>query len=357
MKGDINLKTLLNTEKFINEKLADKSIESYAIIVGYGDDEWVFMSDDVNMDTYFDAASIGKVFPTTALALKGIDKGLLSLDDTVGKFYPDAPADKQNITIKHLLTHTSGMIRKQFPANVAERGRDSIAEFVLNTPCEYELGTMYAYCCSAILILGFILEKVYGLTLDRAFEELLCKPLGLTRSKYNIAHDEPNAVNCNHDPNVTDIRWDDNNVKLMRGIPAANGGNFITAGDLQKFVKALIAKDARLYSEEMFEISERNYTEGLPVLDEKRGQENHGLGFTYVNENCYQARDLFPDGSIGHNGWSGQSFYLYRPLGLYVIFLSNATRCTAKKYGHTDDDVVHNLRADLHKAIKLDLGL
>lgn len=351
------MKSLTNTEQLLAEKVADKSIESYALIVGYGDNEWIFTSKDVDLDTYFDAASLGKIFPTTTLALKALDEGRLSLDDTLDKFFANVPNDKKNITVKHLLTHTSGMLRKEFPENVAERGRESIAEFILNAPLASEIGTRYAYCCTGMVLLGFIVEKAFGMTLDEAFQKLLCESLGLTRSRYNVPSDEPNAVNCNHNLAVTDIRWDDHNVRMMNGIPAGPGGNYCTAGDLQKFVKAVIRRDGRLYSKEMFDLAEKNQTENLQVMDKGRGIENHALGYTYVNENCAQARDLFPNGSIGHDGWTGQSFYLNRDMNLYVILLTNATRCTVKKYGKADYNEVCAMRAEFHRAIKNDLGL
>lgn len=353
------MKSLNSTEKLINELVQEKSIESYAIVIGYGEDEWVFSSPKVNMDTYFDAASVGKIFPTTTLALIAIDRGLLSLDDTLEKFFPGVPEDKKSITVKQLLTHTSGMLRREFPENVAERGRESIAEFILGVPLSYEPGTHYAYCCTGMVLMGFIVEKIFGMGLDEALEEYIKKPLGLTRSKYNISINEPNAALCNTDPNVFDCRYDDHNVTMMQGIPAGPGGNFITAGDMRKFVKALVEKDPRLFSEKTFALAEQNYTGGLPVLDIHRGFENHGLGFTYVNENCSQARDLFPEGSIGHDGSTGQSFYLNHDMKLYVIFLSNASRCDAIKLGrHSYDyNAVCEMRAKLHRAIKSDLGI
>jgi len=348
---------LKHTEALLAQKIADGSIESYALLIGYGEREWSLMSDDVNLDTYFDAASLGKIFPTTTLALKAIDEGKLSLEDRLEKFFPNVPSDKKDITVSHLMTHTSGMLRKEFPENVAERGRESVTEFILSIPLAYPIGTKYAYCCTGMVLLGFILEKVFGMPLDEAFQELLCKPLGLTRSCYNVPSDEPNAVNCNHNPDIQDIRWDDHNVSMMQGIPAGPGGNYCTPGDLQKFVKAIIRRDERLYSRAMYDFAEQNRTEGLEVLDIKRGIENHALGYTYVNQHCAQARDLFPEGSIGHDGWTGQSFYLNRDGRLYVIFLTNATRCTAKKYGKANYDKVCAMRAEFHRAIKADLEL
>ena len=208
-----------------------------------------------------------------------------------------------------------------------------------------------------MVLLGFIVEKAFGMPLDEAFQHLLCEPLGLTRSRYNLQHDEPNAVNCNCKLSVTDIRRDDHNVEMMNGIPAGAGGNYCTAADLRKFVKAIIRKDERIYSEATFDLAERNCTEGLETMDRNRGIENHALGYTYVNQNCAQARDLFPDGSIGHDGWTGQSFYLNRDMDLYVILLTDATRCTVKKYGRPNYDEVCAVRAEIHRAIKADLEL
>lgn len=86
----------------MNECLKNNVFDSYALAVGYKVEEWIYTSDNVNPDTYFDEASIGKVFPTSTLVLKAISDGHLSLDDTLEKFFPNIPSDKKNITIKHM---------------------------------------------------------------------------------------------------------------------------------------------------------------------------------------------------------------------------------------------------------------
>lgn len=349
------MKKLVNTEKIINDYLKKESFTSYALIVGYKGDEWTLTSDDVNLDTYFDAASVGKVFPTSTLAVKAIGEGKLSLEDTLEKFFFEVPKDKKDITIKQLLTHTSGILRCEFPDDIAKDGRKSITEYILNQPLAFEPGKHFAYSCNAITLLGFIIEKVFGVTLDEAFRLYIVEPLGMTRSKYNIAIDEENSVVCYHQESHTDYPWDDHNVRAMNGIPAGAGGNFCTAGDLRKFVKAIISKDERLYKEEMFDIAEQNYTAGIESMPDYVVYGNHGLGYEYVDSKCLQANVLFPEGSVGKEGYTGQSFYLSREKNLYVILLTNATRCIAKKFGYVNYDEVCRMRTEIHKAIKRDL--
>ena len=139
---------LTNTEKLLSQKVNDGCITSYALLIGYKGYDFEMHSHDVDLDTYFDAASLGKIFPTTTISLKAIDEGRISFNDTLDKFFPSVPNDKKRITVRHLMTHTSGMLRREFPENVAERGRESIAEFILNIPLSYEIGTKYAYCCT-----------------------------------------------------------------------------------------------------------------------------------------------------------------------------------------------------------------
>ena len=349
---------LTNTQLEIKRQLDIHAFSKYALLVGFRDREWSYLAPGVDLDSYFDAASVGKVFPTSALALHAISEGLLSLDDTLEKFFPNVPNDKKQITVKHLMTHTSGMLRRAYPEKIGLLGRERVAEFIFSNPLGYEPGTHFAYCCDGILLLGFIVEKVFGVSLDEAFEIYIKKPLGMTRSTYHIKNDEENMVMCNHRVNYDGLIYDDANVRALCGIPAGNGGNFITAGDLQKFVKALIKKDDRLYSNKVFSLAEQNYTGSLPILDANRSTENHGLGYVYVNENCLQARELFPTGSIGHVGWTGQSFYLNRELGLYVILLTDSMRsfCLKEPAKYHEHDV-HQMRIDIHRAIKKDLQL
>ena len=348
---------LKTTQALLEQLQENKTLEEYAILVGYQDQEWALTSGNVNLDTYFDIASMGKIFPTTTLALMAVSEGKLALTDTLDHFFPFVPEDKKQITVRHLMTHTSGMLRWEFPDDIAQNGREGIARWILQRPLDFATGTRKAYSCNAMILLGFILEKIWQQSLDVLFRQRVLQPLGLSRSRYNIAKDEPNAVLCCTHSDEAAYPLDDGNVRKMKGIPAGNGGNFSTANDLRAFVKALLRQDPKLYSKELFALAETNLTKGLPVLDEFRGKENHGLGYVIVDENCPNANTLFPHGSIGHSGFTGQSFFLNRELGLYVIQLTNAARCSAQKHGHVDSLEVRKMRADLHTAIKKDLAL
>ena len=348
---------LEHTRQLIEKWVKCGALESYALEIGYLGERITMYSPDVNDDTIFDAASLGKVFPTAVLIIRAIDNGLISPDDRLTRFFENVPEDKRQITVKHLLTHTSGMLRATYPDDVAKDGRHGVISFVLNQPLAYETGTKYAYCCDGFLLLGFIAEIVYGAPLEEVFTKQFAEPLGMTRSKYHLSENESNMAMCLTRLEIGESMIDDYNVRRLRGIPAGNGGNYCTMHDIRLFVKALMERDERLYSKEAFDLAEQNYTAGLPVLDEFRGTDNRGFGFVYVNDRCYQACDLFPVGSIGHEGYTGQSFFLCRSPELYVILLSNATRCTVKRYGKARYEEVCDMRAELHRTIAKDLGL
>ena len=83
--------------------------------------------------------------------------------------------------------------------------------------------------------------------------------------------------------------------------------------------------------------------------------ESRGLGFLYVDERYAQTGGLFPDGSIGHCGHTGQSVFVDYRSGLYVIILSDATVSTVRKYGKERYNEVMDMRSRLHAAIKQDM--
>lgn len=104
----------------------------------------------------------------------------------------------------------------------------------------------------------------------------------------------------------------------------------------------------RLIREKTLSLARQNHTPGMA--------ESRGLGFLFVDGRYAQAGGLFPDGSIGHCGHTGQSVFVDPDRGFYVILLSDATVSTVKKYGKENYGEVMAMRRDLHRAILQDLG-
>ena len=351
------MKQLRQTLNVIQKLQAEGALDSYAVMVGFAGQEWTLYSQDVNDETFFDMASVGKVFPTSTLILQAVDKGLLSLDDTLQVFFPEVPEDKKDVTVWQLLTHSSGLIRSCFPKDAGKEGRKSVLAHIFSQPKVYESGTKYAYSCDGFILLGFILERLYGMGLDEIFREHIVKPLGMTRSRYLISINEENAVPCYHYPVLTDTPIYDDNLRTCPDIPAGTGEDFCTPHDTRIFVKAILNKDERLYRNELFALAEQNHTKEIPCLENYVCFADHGLGYEYINEKCPQANILFPNGSFGKEGWTGQSFYISREKNLYVILLTNAMRCATLRLGNPDSDEVNRVRSEIHRAIGQDLGM
>jgi len=339
---------LTNTKRLMQHKLEQQAFDTYVVLVHANGEELMFTSDNADGDTLFDIASCGKILHTSPLILQAADEGRLSLNSTLADFFDNVPEDKKAITIKQLLTHSSGIVRIPLPKEICAQGIDATAAYIIANPLAYAPGSDYIYSCNGMILLGYILEKLYGKTLDVLFEERLKKPLGMTRSCFKIEVDEPNAAICYTRREVGPLRFDDANV-LNMGRVGGSGGSFFSANDVHRFAKAVMEKNEVLFSRPFHDLAEVNYTPNY--------SEGRGLGYLVVDEKYPQTGNLFPIGSFGHCGHTGQSMFFNRKLDLYAVILTNATRFSAMKQNFVHDDygTVMAMRAEIHNEIKRDL--
>lgn len=139
-------------------------------------------------DHIFRIGSITKQFTAVAI-LQLIEQGKLDQQDEITKFIPDYPVQGNNITIEHLLTHTSGIKSYTGMADYGEKMSKDITptemiEYFKNEPMEFEPGTAFRYNNSGYFLLGYIIEIITGQTYPEYLEENIFKPLGMTHSMY-----------------------------------------------------------------------------------------------------------------------------------------------------------------------------
>ena len=330
---------MYNLNRMIDEAVESGTVTHIAVRVGMGDRIlYDAFRGDVHEKTLFDMASVTKIMVTTTLALIALDRGLLSLEDPVNRFYPTS----KPLTVRHLLTHTMGIGYK----NLRQDGNTyaNIAEKILEIPSDIEIGSDVRYSCPGYILLGKLLEKIFGMPLNEAFEQLVAKPLGLFDSSF-LPQRRQDAVNANTDEAMRGI-VNDNNCRFLGGV-AGNAGLFSNLADVTKYVGFLQSRGAPLLRAETFSGAIQNQTAGM--------SQSRGLGFLYVDQRYTQTGKLFASGSIGHGGHTGQSIFADLQSGLYVIILSDATVSTVRKYGEEHYDEVTRLRECLHSAIKSDL--
>ena len=315
--------------------------------VGVGDEVLTeaYRSPDGKLDdrTLFDMASVTKIFAVTAVTLQAFENGKLAPDTRVAEFFP-VPPDKETLTIRHLLTHTLGIGHRSL--NRPEITYENVAAAILSLPCDAPVGTRVLYSCPGFILLGKILERVYGRRLDALFRELVAEPLGMTGSGYLPLPGVFPAVNSGRSP--ADLyQVNDYNCRHLGGI-AGNAGLFSNLHDAGLFVRMLLRDGEPLFSRETLDAAARNHTPW--------GEESRGLGFLYVDSRYTQTGGLFPPGSIGHCGHTGQSFFVDRASGLYVILLTDATITQTLRDGKEHYARVMQMRAEVHDAIKRDLA-
>ena len=145
----------------------------------------------VTAETVFQTASVGKQFTAVAVMLQ-VEAGRLGLDESIRAYFPDAPTSWQAITVRHLLTHTSGI-----PDYFDGLGPDQTQEFDLRRdytedelrqafyrlPLEFEPGARWHYSNSGYALLGFLVRRVSGHFYGDVLAERVFRPLGMTTAR------------------------------------------------------------------------------------------------------------------------------------------------------------------------------
>jgi CubicO group peptidase (beta-lactamase class C family) len=153
---------------------------------GHANREWAIPN---GPDTKFRIASLTKQFTAAAILLLA-ERGKLKVDDRISRYLPDAPAAWKDVTVFHLLTHSSGIPDltrfenfREIQATPTTAAR-SIASF-RDKPLEFTPGERVEYSSSGYILLGYLIEQLSGQPYDRFLQEAIFAPLGMKDSGYD----------------------------------------------------------------------------------------------------------------------------------------------------------------------------
>lgn len=135
-------------------------------------------------DTIVDILSLTKQF-TAAAILKLEEQGVLSVNDTLDRFFDDVPEAKKSITLHHLLTHTSG-VKANYKYDYRKVERDELEQNVLKSWLRSNPGDEYHYSNAGYSLLGIIIEKVSGKSYEEFLHEHFFEPAGMTQTGYRL---------------------------------------------------------------------------------------------------------------------------------------------------------------------------
>jgi CubicO group peptidase (beta-lactamase class C family) len=255
----------------------------------------------------FDVASLTKPLITATVAMRLVEMGRLSLEQTLDRLVPEAPWGKQ-ICIEDLLLHTSGL-----PAWRPLHEAGDPWRALLEVPLEREPGTSPVYSCLGFILLGRALEALTGQTLRHLGQDLVIRPLGLRRSRFS--GDSTDAVPTELSVSAGTVH--DDNARSLGGVPG-NSGLFASCEDVglyaSAFLRSLAGHEGLLRPDTARQMIQPR-TEGV---DEARG-----LGWLVQAGFRTSAGEAMGPRAFGHTGFTGCSLFFDPDRGLGVVLLTN----------------------------------
>jgi SSS family transporter len=274
-------------------------------------------------DTIFDLASLTKVMATAPAVMQLYEQGRFRLNDPVANYLPEfAVNGKQDITIRQLLTHYSGL-----PADVSLEDpwlgkQEGLRRAFASTPVTAP-GVQFRYSDINFLVLGALVEKLSGLTLDQYQQRYLAQPLGVEHMRFLPPEAWRNRIAPTQYDHGVMLRGvvHDPTSRRMGGV-AGHAGLFSTAGDVAIYAQNLLDRLAgRPSSFPLQQLTlEKMTTPGQPAT----GTALRGLGWDIESPFSSNRGELFPVGSFGHTGFTGTSIWMDPSSDTYVVFMSNS---------------------------------
>jgi CubicO group peptidase (beta-lactamase class C family) len=303
-------------------------------------------------ETVFDLASLTKPMATATACLLLVADGAISLDDPVVRHLPTfAERDKEGVTIRHLLTHSSGLKPwRAFHEPLLERerktgqrlvgtpeGRDRVLDRILRSSLVHEPGTAAVYGDLDFITLGALVEAVSGTALDDFCQQRIFGPLGLDSTRFVHLGEDGRGVSeaarrgfaatedCPWRSRVVWGEVHDPNAYAMGGV-AGHAGLFAPADDVMRFGSTLLdvwhGRSEALPRELLRSFFERQQ---IPMGSD------WALGWDTPTPGASSSGKHMSKNSVGHLGFTGTSLWIDLEQEAVIVMLTNRVHLVAKR--------------------------
>ncbi|HTD96033.1 MAG TPA: serine hydrolase, partial [Edaphobacter sp.] len=382
----------------INQAIAAKKLPGVVVVIGhnkkvvfqqaYGNRALEPTIEPMTKDTIFDMASLTKCLVTATAIMQLYEAGKLQFDDPVAKYLPAFAANgKENVTIRELLTHYSGLpadVDLKDPWGLSAPNKAEGIRRAMESPLANPPGTKFVYSDINFITLGALVEKLSGQALDVYALEHIFKPLGMMDTHYHdigkacgqrhisgaatelvisnlptvcsvgsgtwlvrdiqntapTAHDDESKDNPSSNPNFDHLlrgTVHDPTTRRMGGV-AGHAGVFSTAADISLFAQALLDKLLQntgpfplkqstlrlMTTPQQPATAQSGATVFTPDGKTTTGIATRGFGWDINTAFSRPRGEIFPIGSFGHTGFTGTSLWMDPASNTYVILLANA---------------------------------
>jgi SSS family transporter len=394
--GSLEVPNFTAISTLMNDAVAAKKLPGAVVLIGH-DNKIVFEQayghrsleptvEPMTEDTIFDMASLSKCLSTAVAVMQLYEEHKLNFDDPVAKYLPAFAANgKENVTIRELLTHYSGLppdiSLKDSPWGLAAPDKAEGIRRALASPLVTKPGTHFEYSDINFITLGLLVEVISDEPLDRYAQEHIFTPLHMNRTRYlplgesygyhrlrasssdieTVAVPVPCGLEkWNYDDwvgNTAPTTYDDEGTAatnpnfghMLRGTVndpttrrmggvAGHAGVFSTASDVALFAQALLDKLTTntgpfplkqstlelMTKPEQPSSAEDTATIFTPDGKVTKGTATRGFGWDINSPFSRPRGGVFPIGSFGHTGFTGTSLWMDPTSDTYVILLSNA---------------------------------
>jgi len=312
--------------------------------MSYDDD-----AEPVRLDTLYDLASLTKIVVTTTLSMIFTERGQLDLESPVRTYIPEFHGgDKDKVLVKDLLAHSGGLLwwtdlYKSFEGKTPEEAKRGYIAAICEMPLDYSPRSKTSYSDLGILLLGEILERISGKTIDVLAREEILDPLGMDDALYQPPESLRSRIAPTEDDpwrgRVVHGEVHDENAFGLGGV-APHAGLFSTARSLARFAQMILGGGAfnghRIVNGATIELFTRRAN---LVPDSSRA-----LGWDTPSEPSSSGK-FFSAASFGHTGFTGTSLWIDPERELFAILLTNRVHPTR------ENRKIYDVRPAFHDAV------
>lgn len=361
-------------DQLVDQAIAEHLLPGAVVVVGH-DGKVVFrhaygmrslepVQEKMTVDTIFDMASLTKPLATATAVMQLYQRGQLQFDDPVAKYLPAFAANgKQEITLRELLTHYSGL-PPDLPLTEPWEGKGTAYRLAFAAVPVAPPGERFQYSDINFIVLGALVEKLSGMTLDEYTQRFIMGPLGLTHTRFlppeswipriaptqyehgPSAYGVPGLPTGPGDVMLRGVVHDPTS-RRMGGV-AGHAGLFSTADNVAVYAQNLLDRLAGRPSK--FPLSRAVLQKMVAPEEPRGGKAARGFGWDIDSPYSSNRGSILPVGSFGHTGFTGTSLWIDPASDTYVIVLANSVHPNGPKR-------ITVLRGKIADAAAMALGL